>query len=180
MSAIDNRVAPHRLACEQLESRRNPAGNVTAFMSGGRLTLLGDAADNSVSIQQNAAGDLFLFGLNGTAINGQSAVYVGRGTISGLVVDTGQGNDYVEILGVATPGLVWVTTGDGSDGIFVGSVSAGQLHLDTQGGDDGVVTSTVFVAGTAEVSGGAGNDGYDYDGLFAGGGLFVHDFEVIH
>jgi len=167
-----------RPTCEPLEARDVPAGNVAASLVNGVLYLSGDAFDNQFSVQQSPAGDVNVIGLNGTTINGVPSLYIGRGNLAGLAVDSWLGNDYVEILGVVTSGGIWAVTGNENDGIFVGGVLAGSLYLDAQGGNDGVVTSSVYVNTFAEVSGGSGFDGYDWDNLYAAW-LYVHDFEVI-
>jgi hypothetical protein len=168
----------HTPHCERLESRDTPSGNVAATLSNGVLFLSGDAFDNQFSVQQNPNGDLFVIGLNGTTVNGLPSLYLGAGTLSGLAIDPWLGNDYVEILGVATPGSIWAVGNEGNDGLFVGGVTTGALFLDGQNGNDGIVTSTVFVGSFAEVSGGAGFDGYDIDQTVAPW-LFIHDFESV-
>src|SRR5262245_42531676 len=94
-------TATHRpvvkLGCEPLEPRENPAGNVTAFLLGGSLTVVGDALDNAVSIQQSPVGDIVVVGLNGTTVNGRSSVLVGRGLLNTLNMNGG--NDAVEVVG---------------------------------------------------------------------------------
>ena len=101
-----NGSRPTRLACEQLEHRDTPAGNVTAFFNNvGELVVWGDALDNAVSIQQNEFADTIIYGVGGTTVNGQAAIYVGRGALNGVRVEGGFGNDLLEVLGVRTPGV---------------------------------------------------------------------------
>ena len=48
-----------RLGCELLESRTNPAGNVSVFVTAsGQLYVVGDVFDNAVSTQMDAAGNI--------------------------------------------------------------------------------------------------------------------------
>src|SRR5262245_18342162 len=93
------------LGIERLETRDTPAGNITATVSSGVLFLNGDGADNQFGLQQNSAGDVFVYGLNGTSVNGQPLVFVGRGTPAGVVADLGGGNDYLEVLNLFAGGI---------------------------------------------------------------------------
>jgi hypothetical protein len=196
--------APHtrtptaRLGCEALEARDNPAGNVTAFLSGGQLIVIGDALDNAFSIQQNALRDIIIYGVNGTAINGLPAVYVGRGTLSGLFINSGLGNDLVEVLGVQTPGNVTVWTDFGNDGVHLNGIAANTIGVTTGPGDDivnefnlftniigtnlgpgndAVLASNVNVSVYASFVGGDGSDVFYNRGI--NGPVFYAGFEVL-
>lgn len=152
-----------RLSCDRLETRENPAGNVTALIGGdGALYLRGDAADNLVSVQQSAQGDLFVFGRSGTLVNGQPSVYLGRGFVSGVSIVADAGNDLFEIINLRTNGGIGVLAGDENDGVALYGVECGWLNLLMQGGDDIVVTDGVFAASSANVDGGSGFDTIDY------------------
>lgn len=102
-----------RLGCEALEHRDTPAGNVAATFQNGVWYLLGDAADNQISVTKDASGYVTVTGLNGTTVNGQSSVFLGRLNTSsgsgwapprnGLYVDLGAGTDYLETHNVTAP-----------------------------------------------------------------------------
>lgn len=152
-----------RLGCDRLETRENPAGNVVALIAGdGALYLRGDAADNLFSIQQSAEGDLYVFGRAGTTVNGQSAVYLGRGFVTGVSVVADDGNDLVEIINLRTTGGIGVLAGNENDGVALYGVECGWLNLVMQGGDDVVVTDGVYAANGANIDGGSGFDTIDY------------------
>jgi hypothetical protein len=162
-----NALRPTRLGCEQLEHRDNPAGNMAAFFSAdGVLNVFGDGLDNAVSIQQNGFGDTIIFGVNGTLINGLSAIFVGRGTLAGVNVDGGFGNDLLEVLGVQTPGNIVVQGGVGNDGIHVNGVLATAVGISGWVGNDVITTANIFVASFAVVDGGFGFDVIANRGIF--------------
>lgn len=143
---------------------RNPyANNVLVNLAGdGILYLRGDAADNKFSIQQYANGDLFVYGVGGTRINGQSYIYVGRTGLNGVQVLADAGNDLVEMINIHTPGLISVQAGNENDGVALYNVSAGGMSLRMEGGDDTFVTDGVWVNGLAWLDGGSGYDTIDF------------------
>lgn len=173
-----NGLRPTRLGCEQLEHRDNPAGNMVAFFNSvGELNVFGDGLDNAVSVQQNGFGDLFIFGVNGTTINGLSAIFLGRGVLNGLHVEGGFGNDLLEVLGVRTPGVIVVGGGEGNDGIHVNGVVANAVGIGGWTGNDVVTTANVFVGSFAWIDGGAGFDVIANRGIF--GPQFFFNFEQL-
>jgi hypothetical protein len=170
-------LRPTRLGCEQLEYRDNPAGNMTAVFSNGELLIFGDALDNAVSVQQNAFADTIIYGVNGTTINGQSAIYVGRGALGGLRIDSAAGNDLIEVLGVQTPGVIGIWGGEGNDGIHVNGVVAWQVGAGGWTGNDVITMTSVYAWGWIWVGGGPGSDVFDNNGIF--GPQAVVEFESI-
>lgn len=152
-----------RLACESLEHRDNPAGNVAVGLAGdGVLWVIGDALPNQVSIQQSSAGDIFVFGLNDTLVNGQTGVYVGNGILSGMNVQMGAGDDVVDVAGIYTTGWIYMTAGDENDGIVMQGVTADVVWLEAQGGNDAVALNGVVAMSGAVVDGGTGFDAVDF------------------
>ena len=158
-----NRQPTTRLGCERLEARENPAGNVLAtILPDGVLYLRGDAADNLISVQQHANGDLFAYGVAGTTVNGLSMIYLGRGYPTGVAFLMDAGNDLLEMIGVRTGGGIWGQMGNENDGLALYNVMAGALQPKMEGGDDVVVTDSVYVHGYCEINGGTGFDTIDY------------------
>ncbi|MBX9581389.1 MAG: hypothetical protein K2X87_13895 [Gemmataceae bacterium] len=97
-----------RLGCEALEARDTPAGNVVATLSGGSWYLRGDAAGNEINVVRDGSGNVTVYGVGGTTINGQASVNLGPVSTSGwrrtgIYVDLGAGNDYLETHGMAVP-----------------------------------------------------------------------------
>jgi hypothetical protein len=115
--------------------------------------------------------------VNGTTINGQSAIYVGRGALAGLIVDAWLGNDLIEVFGVQTPGTITIIGGAGNDGINVNGVVATTFVASGGFDNDTVTTASVFVRAWAWVGGGLGFDVLDYNGIF--GPQAVVEFEAI-
>jgi hypothetical protein len=166
-----------RLCCDRLEDRDNPAGNVLAGIGGdGVLYIRGDAADNVISVQQNVWGDLFIFGVNGTTVNGRSAIYVGRGIPAAVSVVTDAGNDLVEMVGVRAHGIIYAQMGNENDSVAMYGVVANSLNLQMEGGDDIVVTDGVYISHSALVEGGSGFDTIDYrqNKIYAGVWLSIN------
>ena len=69
-----SRPAARTLGLESLEARDLKAGDVTVFVSGDDLVILGDNAANEVRVRQSL-GRLVVEGLNGTEINGKDRAF---------------------------------------------------------------------------------------------------------
>jgi hypothetical protein len=130
-----------RLGCEQLESRRTPAGSVVVAVSGGNLKITGDDAENDISIYVDsnpAANTLHIVGNNGTGVVIDGTLpaggSVGRVTIDMKKANISAANDPRGLLGVDS-----VQVHD----IFL----AGDLAI--KGGNGGVVSlNNVFAVKT--------------------------------
>jgi hypothetical protein len=178
MSALTPCRLSAKLSCEALEARENPSGNVTATLLGGTLIVNGDALDNQFSIQQDAAGNMFIFGLNGTLINGVSTLFVGRGLLTNLFVNSWQGNDAVHIAGVGAFGSMFVSLGDEADQLLMVNSGATFLAIDAQGGNDAVALAGVVGFFAVDVTGGTGTDVIQDRGIFGGQVRVVREFEA--
>jgi hypothetical protein len=166
-----------KLSCEALEARENPAGNVTATLLGSTLIINGDSFDNQFSVQQDAAANIFIFGLNGTLINGQTTLFVGRGILTNLFINAWQGNDAVHVAGVGTFGSLFVSLGDENDQLLMVNSGAPFLAIDAQGGNDAVALSGVVGFFAVDVTGGTGTDVLQDRGIFGGQFRTVREFE---
>jgi hypothetical protein len=153
-----------RLGFEVLEARDNPAGNVNAFFSGATLNLIGDAADNQIAVAQNSAGELVVTGLNGTTINRQSSINLGRVQLDGLWVNLGDGNDSVDVTGVAVTRGVAIEGGNGNDAITLSNVGAQTVSISGGAGDDGVTFNAVAASQGVKILGGPGADTFTNNG----------------
>jgi len=152
------------MALEPLGSRITPA--VSAFFSGGILTVIGDAANNSIEVSRNAAGGLLV---NGGAVT----IKMGTPTVANtslITITGGSGNDTISLSEVngALPkanlfggaGNDTLTGGSGADQLF------GQAGNDTllgKGGLDflfGGANNDTLTGGDADdqVFGEAGDD----------------------
>ncbi len=125
-------------AFEKLEDRALLAGNVTAAVVDGCLTVTGDSKDNIIAVHQTQSGDWVVNGFSKTKINGGSSdtfsevscihismcggndvVGVATGCLpQELDIDTAGGNDLVALVGLKV-GSVDVTTGSGIDALIV-------------------------------------------------------------
>lgn len=156
-----------RLGCEALESRDTPAGNVVAGVSNGAIYVFGDGDSNRVRIEEDSANNVFVIGLEGTTVNGQSAVFLGQGIPSAVFVDLGDGQDYLEMVHVYA-GSISIQGGNGGDGLYLFNVSAAG-NIEVYGGEE---NDTLFATGT--VAGGAlvidGGNAYDIVHVDTSGG----------
>jgi hypothetical protein len=179
MSALTPARRPTaKLSCEALEARENPSGNVTATLLGGTLIVNGDVSDNQFSIQQDAAGNMFIFGLNGTLINGVSTLFVGRGILTNLFINTWEGNDAVHIAGVGVFGSMFVTLGAGNDQLLMVNSGATFLAIDGGDGNDAMALQGVVGFFAVDVTGGPGIDVLQNRGIFGGSVRVIREFEI--
>ncbi|HMF19054.1 MAG TPA: hypothetical protein VKE98_17730, partial [Gemmataceae bacterium] len=147
------------LGLEQLENRLTPT--TQAFFSGGVLTVLGDTADNNISVAADAAGNLTVTD-NGQsiAIQSQDGSAPTKFNLNFLYVDGGNGNDVIttsKTLNVldANGKLAFAPSatllgGNGNDTIqpghggFVGGVVGapvvGNCYMDGGNGDDTLIS----------------------------------------
>ena len=92
-------MRPHhyRPRLEALETRLTPAGNVTAVLAGGTLTLTGDAQDNAIAVTQSAPSSFTISSDDGTTtINGGADAVTITGVTRDLRVLLDGGNDRLE------------------------------------------------------------------------------------
>jgi hypothetical protein len=158
-----------KLACEQLESRSNPAaGNVSVFVSGGELFVIADSHHDAVSTQVTSTGHLVVIGVNGTTVNTRSTLDLGFFRPTSAEFIAGAGGDQIDIAGLNLPGNLTVIGGAGNDLITVRGVSANNISLFGEGGNDTFITTSVFVRNNLLVNGGAGFDIWEHNGVFVG------------
>ncbi len=175
-------------ALESLESRTLLAGNVTAVVEGGNLTLTGDDAANSVEVSV-VDGDIVVTGLDDTTVNDSTDAFVavtGATTLSGnLTSSLGSGDDTLRVTGELTvsgttsvtdssgvsqvgitdatlDGNVSISTGDSADEISItGSTLGANLTVNAGGGDNQVSVFDTTIAGGMAVSSWHGSSRYD-------------------
>ena len=154
---------------ELLESRVLLAGNVTAGLVDGNLTITGDADDNNVEVVVTGEG-VVVRGLDGTTVNGSAddAVMIpGEDAIAGsLTANLGDGNDRIQIEGVDIRRRTTISGGNGDDEIGLTSLSARrkvELHGGT--GNDTIVVNNVESRREVKVTGGEGDDLVVVNGL---------------
>lgn len=167
-----------RLGCETLEARDNPAGNVSVALVGGWLDVVGDAADNQISIQQNYFGDIVVYGYGGTTVNGVSAFFVGNGRLERLTVNMGNGNDYADVAGLFVTTDMTLYGGFGNDALIL--YNAGSFNTVALGGgpgDDFIGVNHGVAGSTLLMYGSEGTDTLDFNSAWTGQGHWFTDFE---
>ena len=163
-----------RLGLELLEARDVPAGNVTAAVTNGVLTITGDEADNALWFQISPAA-VIINPFGGTSVNGQPAdAQVTLPGALGLSADLGEGDDKLNLFGasdvvdasvdLSLPKGVKVSLGDGENSLNL--ITTGTLDLASltvSGGDGfdlvrvgGGVGKPNKIAGTASFKPGDG------------------------
>jgi hypothetical protein len=160
------------------------AGNVTATLSGGVLTLTGDALDNDITLT-GAAPNITVTGNGGTIVcglpsksfsgvtgnvniflkAGNDTVTVDSNLNKSLLIDTGAGDtaangaDSVSICYVSIQGDVTVLTGASQDRVLLDDVYIGKsLLIDTGSENDEVQLPNNQIKGDATVLTGSGKD----------------------
>lgn len=132
---------PSSSVLESLESRLAPAGIVTLNLSGGVLSLNGDAFNNDLQITESGgnwtiasqSGGTTQFSMNGGPLlpsitfaapvslkanlgAGNDDLLIAQAIIPGAVsIDAGEGNDAVDLTGTSMNGTASVRLGNGSD-----------------------------------------------------------------
>ncbi len=140
---------------ESLEVRRVPVGNITAAVQNGVLTVTGDNAANDVEIAGNLSNRVTIAGFNQTKVNGVAPVngksVVTLTGITDVVVVTKDGNDRVVIKGNPDPVRfrdISVDSGTGDDVVEIRNVFAtDDINIITQNGKDRVTLLAVNVGG---------------------------------
>lgn len=167
-----------RLGCEALEARDTPAGDVSVALFNGALYLTGDAAANRVHVEQDTVGDIYVVGLDGTSVNGQPAVYAGRGPVSGFFADFGEGEDYLELVGLVA-GSVHVHGGNGGDGLYLFNVrSDGDIVVSGDAGNDTLYTTGTLARNGFVIDGGSSFDVWHADNSGGLAGTFIVNVEM--
>lgn len=179
MSASVTAAPRVRFNCERLECRENPAGNVTALVSGGSLFVAGDALDNQVSAQIDSDGNLVVIGVNGTTVNGQPLVRFGPMVPMNAVFDGGAGNDQIDVAGILVGNSLQISGGLGNDLAIVRGVSTNFISIATHSGNDLIITNNSVARTGATLDGGVGFDTWSFSNFFARSFAVHNGFERI-
>jgi hypothetical protein len=172
------------------------AGNVEVRVENGDLIITGDDRDNNIMVIQECCQNVVVTGRAETTINGNGRFDVegvtdaieikmrggddfvrvevvpgfpGNPGIPDLKIDTGKGDDIVELLGVTVGDDTRIDTGDGNDTIFIDGVLApngfsrsdfkGKFTLESGNGDDLLEFHHAIFRGVVDVNMGSGIDG---------------------
>jgi hypothetical protein len=144
-----------RLALQSLEARDTPAGVVDVTFAEGSVTVVGDAAGNTVTLGSNANGQVIIdttddttFRLNG--VGAPTPILLPGSITGGLTIRLGDGNDSLTVGDVNVAGSMRVNGGDGDETFAVdGRLSVGRDLSVTNGSG----THQVQIRGQVEVRG---------------------------
>lgn len=170
-------------------------GDVELTLENGNLTITGDEADNNIIIIRECCDKVLVTGRAETTVNGREGRFDVEGVtrdiviklkggddflrvemVSGsaalakdLKINTGKGDDIIELLGIAVQDATAIDTGDGNDILFVDGVLnpneyvrpdfRGGFALDSGSGDDLLEFHHAIFRGAVDVSMGSGDDG---------------------
>ena len=185
---VRRRRSRSHYAVESLESRTLLAGNVSAVVEDGNLSLTGDSDNNSVEVSV-VDGDVVVTGLDGTTINDSSDPFVafaGTDEINGNFSSSlDSGDDTLRITGPLTvtgtttisdpsgasqvgitdamfDGNVTIKTGSSADAVsIVGSTFGSRLRVYAGSGDNQVSLFETTVEGGVAVSSWTGYGRFD-------------------
>ena len=107
---VKRRISPAGSSIEIMEQRLFLSGSVLASVVHGNLTIRGNAAANSIVVDQAGltAGQVRVSGAAGTAINNQNAPVILSGITGGVSVRMGAGVDSVTLTNLSLPGNVTI------------------------------------------------------------------------
>jgi hypothetical protein len=154
----------HRI--ESLESRQLLSGDVTAWVSGGSLTIMGDQADNQLLLTADPSqqGQISLDGEN-TTINGQRGPISFKGVVRNVRIYLGDGADSILISNANFARDLAVFGNKGDDQVLLDTVQInGNLTIDTADGTDTVDLASTTVKGRTVVNTGVGADIFTAEG----------------
>jgi hypothetical protein len=156
---------------ESLEGRWLMAGNVTATLNNGRLSIIGDAAANAVAVfEDHSTGMLEVLGLTdvGTMATPGSATTVNGGAsaefsgVNSLKVDLKGGDNSFLLTDATLSGSVRIETGHGNDNVVIGAMpDVNPAALDTTRIPSELIATTfhqVSIGGNLYIDTGAGDD----------------------
>jgi hypothetical protein len=136
-----------RLRFETLENRTLLAGNVTASVASGVLTITGDTGANNIQLAQTSAGTWRLSG-TGTQINGARAAQSFSG-VTDISMELAGGNDIVRCFGGTLSGDLSISNSAlGNTTINLTGISAANISLSTSDGADSISLNRVQASGS--------------------------------
>jgi hypothetical protein len=167
-----------RLNCEQLEARENPSGNVSVFLSGGSLFVIGDGNHNAATTRQDSSGNIVIAGVSGTTINGQSVIVLPPIVPFNAVFDGGFGFDQIDISGLQVANNLRVAGGPGNDLVTIrDGTSSAFMNVTLDDGNDTLIGHNIVARVGAQFSGGFGFDRAQLRNFVAGNFFFHNTIE---
>jgi len=167
-----------RLGCEQLEPRCTPNGNVSVFVSGGQLFVIGDNNSNAVTTRQDTSGNIVIAGVFGTRVNGQESITLPAFVPINAFFVGGAGNDQIDISGLQVANSLQVAGGAGNDLITLrDGINANTIAVAAGFGNDTLIATNVLARTGAQFDGGPGFDTMMLRNFFAGAFFFHNNFD---
>lgn len=170
-----------RLGCEDLESRRMLAGDVMMEVTPeGDLLLTGDAADNEFVVERLFNGVMQVRGVSTNIVfEGASAASHSfsmtdpMGIDRDVLIDSGEGSDDVQFLGLDVGRVLQILTRGGADTVTVENAEVvGNLSVSAGDGIDSINLNFSDITGDTTVLGGGEDDTLDVDSLFLSGNFW--------
>ena len=185
-----------------LEDRVTPAGDVTAFVGGGVLNIIGDDAANAIRVDRTGVQSVFIRSIDGTTrINGSTEpvefvdiangfdIKLNGGNDSLVVsnvnrrflnVEMGSGDDSVEIISSRINRESSILLGVGNDTLRVfNSTLKRRTAIDGGEGNDAVTLEKSSLEKNAYISGGPGTNQIFFRGTYIAGGSPVDGFTTL-
>jgi hypothetical protein len=137
---------PNRRRFEALENRSMLAGNVTAAVTGGNLTITGDDSANIISLTQVASGGWKITG-SATKVNGSTKAFTTDPVTGNINITLNGGNDTLVMTKGNIPGHLTILGNDGADVTTLSSLTIGTfLHFEGNNGNDTLAVTNVQVS----------------------------------
>lgn len=142
---------------ETLETRTLLAGNVTAAVTAGELDIIGDAAGNAIQVSQTTSGDWKVQGI-ATTVNGHNAQTF-PGVTAGILINLGNGNDFVKVFNGTTPVGLDIQMGAGNDVVQGSNLTVSDIfQIEVGDGNNTVSLNKIISNGPFGLGTGNGND----------------------
>ena len=119
-----------QLGVEAVEDRTLLTASLNVSVSGGVLLIQGDSHNDNLVLEETASGQLeVMAGLGTIATAGAGTTQSGHnvivsGTLTGIDIELGNGNNRIETLGVSLPGTFTINEGTGLNTILLLQTSA--------------------------------------------------------
>jgi hypothetical protein len=132
---------------ETLETRTLMAGNVTAAVAGGVLTITGDKSANVITVTELSGGRFQIVG-GATKINGKNQTFVTDPVTSSVNINMQGGSDSLVLHDASVDGgHLTILMGDGNDTATLSNVDIGTfLHFEGNSGNDVLAINNVHVS----------------------------------
>ncbi len=150
-----------------LEDRRLLAGDVSAFIEGDVLLVIGDTSSNQVQIARASDGQITIEGTD-TTINGSSAPFSVAGNFRRMTMSLGDGDDQADLNSLAISRSLSFFGGSGNDQLTMTTVQARYIHIQGNDGDDVVEFNGVTDRKSTYVYLGDGDDIFSVTSLATG------------